>query len=112
TRFRRRRGKPNLAFRRRREFQPDEIRRPLLVVDVGLRERRLANGTPERRPFAAVEESFRPELEEDRLAERSVFVGIRVVRVLEVRRHADANRKLEQAVADRLDLLSALLDER
>src|SRR5206468_4771609 len=107
-----RRRNPNLPFRREREFHPDEIRGPLLVIDVGLREWCLANGTPERRPFAAVEGSFRPELEEDRLAERSVLVGIRVVRVLEVRRHADADRELEQAVADRLDLLSALLDER
>src|SRR5207245_4177701 len=72
----------------------------------------LADGAPERRAFAAVEEPFRPQLEEDRLAERAVFVGIGVVRVVEVRRHADADRQLEQAVADRLDLLAAFLDER
>src|SRR5207245_4354520 len=53
----------------------------------------------------------RPELEEDRLAERAILVGVRVVRVLEVRRHPDADGELEQAVADRLDLFAALLDE-
>src|SRR5207247_11334057 len=75
-------------------------------------ERGLADGTPERRAFASVEEPFRPQLEEDRLAERAIFVGVRVVRVLEVGRHADADRQLEQAIADRLDLLAALPDDR
>src|SRR5207249_2791837 len=84
----------------------------LLVIDVGFRERGLADGTPERRALASVEEPFRPQLEEDRLTERTVLVGIRVVRVFEVRRHADTGGELEQAVADRLDLLAAFLDER
>src|SRR5439155_11947352 len=56
-----RRRDPDLPFRDEREFHPDEIRRQLLVVAVGLREWRLADGTPERRPFAAIEESSRPE---------------------------------------------------
>src|SRR5712664_282623 len=109
--FRPRRRDPDLSLRRQRKLDPHEIRGPLLVIDVGLREWRLADGTPERRPFAAIEQAFRPELEEDRLAEGAVLVGVRVVRMLEVRRHADADRELEQAAADRLDLFSALLDE-
>src|SRR2546427_3439583 len=102
----------DLPFRRERELHPHEVRGSLLVIDVGFCERGLADGTPERGALAAVEEPFRPQLEEDRLAERAVFVGIGVVRVLEVRRHADADRQLEQAVANRLNLLAALLDER
>src|SRR5437879_8501364 len=102
----------DLSLRRQRELHPDEVRGSLLVIDVRLRERGLALGTPERRALAAVEEPLRPELEEDRLTERAVFVGIRVVRVVEVRRHSDADRQLEQSVADRLDLLPAFLDER
>src|SRR5881397_2917380 len=110
--LRSRRRDLDLPFRRERELHPHEVRGPLLVVDVGLRERCLADGTPERRALAAIEEPFRPQLEEDCLAERAVLVGIRVVRVVEVRRHADADRQLEQAVADCLDLLAAFLDER
>src|SRR6266705_372599 len=110
--LRSRRRDLDLPFLREWELHPHEARGSLLVIDVGLRERGLADGTPERRAFATIEEPFRPQLEEDRLAERAVFVGIVVVRVVEVRRHADADRELEQAVADRLDLLAALLDER
>src|SRR2546422_374253 len=110
--LRSRRRDLDLPFRRERELHPHEVRGSLLVIDVGFCERGLTNGTPERRPFAAVEQPSRPELEEDRLAERAIFVGIRVVRVVEVRRHADADRQLEQAIADRLNLLAALLDER
>src|SRR3989442_12779324 len=107
-----RRRDPDLPSRCQREFHPHEVRRPLLVVDVGFGEGRFAYGTPERRALAAIEEPFRPELEENRLAEGAVFVGIRVVQVLQVRRHADADRQLEEAVADRLHLLAAFLDER
>src|SRR3989454_10715467 len=110
--LRSRRRDLDLPLRRERELHPHEVRGSLLVIDVRLRERGLANGTPERRPFAAVEQPSRPELEEDRLAEGAVLVGIRVVRVLEIRRHADAGGELEQAVANRLNLLAAFLDER
>src|SRR5256885_14274169 len=110
--LRSRRRDLDLPLRRERELHPHEVRGSLLVIDVRLGERGLANGTPERRPFAAVEQPSRPELEEDRLAEGAVLVGIRVVRVLEVRRHGDAGGELEQAVANRLNLLAAFLDER
>src|SRR2546427_8067288 len=110
--LRSRRRDLDLSLRRQRELHPDEVRGSLLVIDVRLRERGLAHGTPERRALAAVEEPLRPELEEDRLTERAAFVGIRVVRVVEVRRHSDADRELEQSVADRLDLLPAVLEER
>src|SRR5256712_2393825 len=107
-----RRRDPDLPLRCQREFHPHQVRGSLLILDIGFGERCLADGTPERRALAPVEEPFRPELEKDRLAEGSVFVGVRVVRMLEVRRHADADRELEQAVTDRLDLLAAFLDER
>src|SRR5256712_11035538 len=107
-----RRRDPDLPFRYQQEFHPHKVRGPLLVIDIGFGEGRFADGTPERRALAPVEEPFRPELEKDRLAEGSVFVGVRVVRMLEVRRHADADRELEEAVTDRLDLLAAFLDER
>src|SRR5207247_4468802 len=86
--------------------------RPLLVLDVRLGEGRLAQGAPERRALAPIEEAFRPEFEEDRLAVRPVLVGVRIVRVREVRGHPDPRRELEQAIANRLDLLAALRDER
>src|SRR2546422_9404082 len=76
--LRSRRRDLDLSLRRQRELHPDEVRGSLLVIDVRLRERGLAHGTPERRALAAVEEPLRPELEEDRLTERAVFVGIRV----------------------------------
>src|SRR5213594_1913549 len=110
--LRSRRRDLDFPFRRERELHPHQVRGSRLVIDVRLRERRLADGTPERRAFPAIEEHFGPQLEEDRLAERAIFVRIGVVRMVEVRGHADADRQLEQAIADRLDLLAALLDER
>src|SRR5207245_3105303 len=69
-------------------------------------------GTPEGRAFPAVEQTLGPQLEEDRLAEGAVFVGVRVVRVCEVRGHPDPDGELEETVPDRFDLLPALRDER
>ena len=103
-----RRGDRDVAAVFKRESHPDQSRRPILVLDVRLREGRLVVGAPERRPLAAVEEALGPEFEEHGLAERPVGVGIGEVRVFKIRGEADAARKVEKAVPDRLDFLAAL----
>src|SRR5256886_10116007 len=94
--LRSRRRDLDLPFRRERELHQYEVRGSLLVIDVGFCERGLADGTPERRALASVEEPFRPKLEEDRLTERAVLVGIRVVRVLEDRKSTRLNSSHSQ----------------
>src|SRR5881409_2605168 len=88
--LRSRRRDLDLPFRRERELHPHQVRGSRLVIDVRLRERRLADGTPERRAFPAIEEPFGPQLEEDRLAERAIFVRIGVVRMVEYRAFSQA----------------------
>ena len=114
-------GREQLRARRRdrqvasagedRELHPDEARGAVFVLDVRLGEGRLAHRAPEGRAFPAVEESFRPKFEEDRLTEGAVFVRVRVVRVCEIGRQPHADRYFQEPVPDCLDLLAAFRDE-
>ena len=95
-----------------REPDPRKLRWKLLIHDVRLRQGRLAGDAVEARPFPAVEEALVEQADEDRLAERAVLIGVRAIRVREIRRHPHPFRDSENALPDPRNLLAALCDER